>query len=162
MTLEQFVLRFLHRVIIKGLTLKVGVLEKNNQRNEEGITNADLAYIHENGTIHIPPRPFLEESFLDAFYQVEIKNKTIQYFFECIGQEAVKEIRKTIESSIPPPLADSTLEKRLHTPGISDRAKEWTEKEIGNRIEGNTTLTAVPLIVTEQLINSIGYEIVSH
>lgn len=141
---------------LASYTLKIGILSKNAHREGSPLNNPTLAYIQEE------TRPFMLpglENAKDKIVQAH-RGKTPLQFLEYVGQTVVDEIKAVIESGIPPPLSANTLKNRLETSGISARARQGTKEEIAYRQEtGKLGMHAIPLIVTEQLINSIGYEI---
>jgi hypothetical protein len=146
----------------EGSSVKVGVLEgeKDARVNEPtGITNTQLAAIHEYGSParNIPERSFLRAT-LDAnrdAYNAFIAQLVSHIFagklsvaraLGMVGLKVVADIRARIRKGIAPPLADSTLWRKV--------AKG--RKGRGKRNRGKS----VPLIDTGQLINSITHAVV--
>jgi hypothetical protein len=142
----------------EGSTVKVGVLAgtpKELRENEPtGITNVQLAAIHEYGS---PARNIPERSFLRATvdanrgaYNGLIAQMTGLIFdgkltvgraLSLLGLKVVADVRARIRKGISPALADSTLRRKLAKGGPGR----------GKRNRGKS----VPLIDTGQLINSI-------
>ena len=128
----------------------VGVpAEKGQRRDGEGMTNAALAYVHDNGSAaaNIPARPFMVPGIQDArdpivaslragaVQALKGKPAAVERALHIAGLRAQSSIRAKINSGIEPELADSTLEAR--------------------RARGRTGTK--PLIDTGQLRNSINY-----
>jgi hypothetical protein len=108
----------------------VGVPEETTDvRNEDGkeyITNASLAYIHDNGAPEagIPARPFMVpgiEAVQDRLTRQLRRAATVAFNTRAPGRRARAahgrpdgqlSIQKTIQQGIPPPLADATLRAR--------------------------------------------------
>lgn len=131
----------------------VGVPGETNSREEpgEGMNNASLAYIHENGApaANIPARPFMQPGVDDA------KKKIVHHFelaakramtgddafvergLHAAGMVTQSAMRKRINEGPPPALAKSTLAAR------KARGRQSTK----------------PLVDTGQLRNSINYVI---
>lgn len=140
--------------------LSVGVIKENADRKEGDINNAVLAYIQENGTNTIPPRPFMRSAFEAALDEVKLKNYDWGRYLDKLGKVSVKKMREEIYGGIPPPLADETLELRLQNPDLSPLARSLTHEEISARAMGAPhSMHAIPLIATGQLYNSLGYTV---
>jgi hypothetical protein len=151
---------------LKNLTRRdvlVGVTEATAQRKKEAtaqrkkgqVTNAMLAYVHDNGSplAHIPPRPFMQPGIMNA------KDDIAKYFGEAgkaaldgkpelmtkaltaAGLSAQKSIRKRIQTGPFTPLKPATI-----------RARKSKHKS-----RSNTSVT--PLIDTSQMLQSISFEI---
>ncbi|MCX5516230.1 hypothetical protein C3941_19770 [Kaistia algarum] len=138
---------------IKSLTqsrVLVGVPAGETERQDgEPITNAALAYIHDNGApeANIPARPFMRPGIESAEGSIANKMKagavkTLQGDKEAVDQTmmavgliAQSSIKSKINEGIPPPLAPNTL---------ADRRRRGRTGEI-------------PLIDTGQLRNSINF-----
>lgn len=150
----------------------VGVPAENSSRpptpgEPAGMTNAALAYIHDNGApeANIPARPFMVPGIKNAMPKVEgIMLKMAQYAlkgstaqvnagFERVGFECVNSITTLIRAGIAPPLAEMTLRKRLAKGDIK------AQYELNRRAAGYgaTTQLVKPLIDTAEMLKSITY-----
>jgi hypothetical protein len=146
----------------EGSSVKVGVLEgeKEARQNEpSGITNTQLAAIHEYGSParNIPERSFLRAT-LDANRQAynALISQLVGLIFDgkltvpralgMLGLKVVADIRARIRKGIAPPLSPRTLRLKLLKGGAGR----------GRRNRGKS----VPLIDTGQLINSITHLVV--
>ena len=150
----------------------VGVPSDETDRQESGaMTNATLAYIHDNGSPaqNIPARPFMRpgidnakerlakvfkrgaERILDGDQNAEMEA------LHAAGLIAQASIRAVINAGIAPPLADSTLRARMR----KRRGRIGARLELESRAAGNPAGMAnvKPLIDTGQLRNSINYVI---
>ena len=167
------------RKSLEGLTRQevlVGVPESTTTRKEDAgvlpITNAVLAYIHDNGApeANIPARPFMIPGMNDAKPPVtealfRVAKKTlfgaspldINKGLHRAGLEASTSIKRKIREGIPPPLADSTLRDRLRR--AKGRKAEKLELEL--RAAGWTPSVdfVKPLIDTAGMLNSVTYVI---
>lgn len=88
----------------KQYLLEVGVVSDNKRRDDEGVTNAELMFIHENGAPlqNIPKRPVLSISIdyiermkvfnnnLDKAFNVYFKSSKIEDFEEQLNVLALK------------------------------------------------------------------------
>ena len=129
----------------------VGVPESKAPRKDEPITNAALAYIHENGSParNIPARPFLRPGIAMVKGEIvkllqEVASKALDgkkdmalSYLKRVGFAAVKGVQAKITDGPFAPLAQSTLASRR------SRGFKGTK----------------PLIVTGQLRRSITYVI---
>lgn len=157
----------------------VGVPEEATERPEspddEGkeITNAALAYIHDNGApeANIPARPFMIPGIEDG--QERITNQLtltarsvllrkqgtpadiIQRRLTAVGLTAVSAIQRRIRQGIPPPLADYTLRQR------AARGRKGAQQELDNRNAGQepSMSLATPLMDTNEMLKSISFVI---
>jgi hypothetical protein len=143
---------------LKNLTRRdvlVGVPEATAQRKKGQVTNAMLAYVHDNGSplAHIPPRPFMQPGIMNA------KDDIAKYFGEAgkaaldgkpelmtkaltaAGLSAQKSIRKRIQTGPFTPLKPATI-----------RARKSKHKS-----RSNTSVT--PLIDSGQLLAAINFVI---
>jgi hypothetical protein len=141
----------------------VGVPEDEAARDTGDITNAQLAYIHENGSParNIPARPFLvpgvssvqeriERRLLQAGQQAMQSNGLgAERALMAAGQEAVTGVRAMIDSNIPPPTQKALRAKRVLQSGVS-RTKKQLERIMDDA-------ESVALIDTGQLRASITY-----
>jgi hypothetical protein len=103
----------------------VGVPREGSQR-QGAISNAALAYIHDNGAPEagIPPRPFMKPGIKDASEKIKAHMKqagqaalhgraeAVERAFHAVGLTAVSSIQAVIRARIPPLLAESTLAAR--------------------------------------------------
>ncbi len=154
------------------LDVLVGVPEENADREDdgekkEGITNASLAYIHDNGApeVNIPARPFMVPGMNDAKPEITpVLVKMAQYAiagnhlkvdegFERVGMVCVKHIQKRITDGIPPPLSERTLQARAR------KGRKGAQKELDQRGQGLPPGMALakPLIDTGEMLKSITY-----
>lgn len=133
---------------LSNLELLVGVPKENDARKEEGMNNATLAYIHDNGSPanNIPARPFMKPGIqavrgkLNDKLKLAAKNamtsaESADRQLHVAGLIAQSSIRNTINEGIAPALQDSTIAARKR------RGRTGTK----------------PLIDTGQLRNSITY-----
>ena len=148
----------------------VGVPSEEATRNDsKEITNAFLAYIHDNGSParNIPARPFMRPGIAAAKSDViramrQGADKVLSgeagagsQALHKAGLIAQLKIRATINDGIPPPLADGTLKGRIR----SRRGVKGASAELASRKAGNAASLglAKPLVKTGQLRNSINY-----
>lgn len=150
----------------------VGFPEESADRPSEGggkqsITNAALAYIHDNGApeARIPARPFMIPAIESVKPQVtKTLARAAQYAlageankvdegFERVGMLAVKAIRDTINAGIPPALAESTVRARAR------RGRKGAQEELNRRDAGHgaSLQLAKPLIDTAEMLKSSNY-----
>ncbi len=145
--------------------------KKDPEAEESDLTNAALAYIHDNGApeVNIPARPFMGPGIAAAQTKLirVAKNmgqqvlsapdpKTVvEQGYHMMGLVAQSSIRAVINSGIDPPLADRTLRER------AARGRKGAKKELANRAKGMPagTKLAKPLIDTGQLRNAVNYVI---
>lgn len=156
---------------LADLQILVGVPEDQTQREDDqvGMTNAALAYIHDNGAPEqsIPPRPFMLPGIESVKPELERRLKKMAKTVvtdqvgvmaaqaTAIGLRAKVAIQNKINEGIPPPLAESTLRQR------ASRGRKGAQEELKSRREGNPagTILAKPLIDTAQMRNSVNYVI---
>lgn len=153
----------------------VGFPEESTDRDpsaEEpaGITNASLAYIHDNGQPerNIPARPFMLPGMEEAADPVAnilgnlAKNLltgkgkvTADQGLHRAGLKAQATIRRKINEGIPPPLSEVTLRRR------AAKGRKGAKKELLLRAQGEAPSTqfAKPLIDTAQMRNALTYVI---
>lgn len=150
----------------------VGFPEDSTEREEEGgakapITNAALAYIHDNGApeVKIPARSFMVPAIDSVKPQVtNILKKAAEYGlqgnqdkveegFERVGMLGVKAIRDTINAGVPPALADSTVKARARK-GRKGAQAELNRRDAGY---GASLQLAKPLIDTAEMLKSSNY-----
>lgn len=131
-------------------SVRVGVLGDEKPREEGGLSNVQVATIHEFGAGRIPERSFIRATFdaqRQAYFTLAARlagalydgKTTVEKALGLMGMKMVADIRAHIRAGIAPPLAESTLRRR--------RAKG----RVGAKGE------PVALIDTSQLINSITY-----
>lgn len=143
--------------VVKGMSalnsdVLVGVPNDKTERKEadsEGMNNATLAYIHDNGSpaANIPARPFMRPGIEEARDKIvsalrtgakqalQGKEQGVERALNIAGLTAQSSIRGTINEGIGPELADSTLAARRA------RGRKGTK----------------PLVDTGQLRNAINY-----
>ena len=144
---------------------------KSVRKEDPAITNASLAYIHDNGApeANIPARPFMREGIRLAekgitnglwntakkVVQPEGTTADINAGLSVAGIRAVNGIRKRINEGIPPPLSDRTLAAR------AARGRTGAMWELAWRAAGAPAGTdlAKPLIDTGQLRNAVTFVI---
>ena len=97
-----------------------------DEGGDEGITNAYLAYLHDNGApeANIPARPFMAPALKSVEDKIKRQFKAIakqaldgdagsvERGFHTVGLTAQLAIQNTINSNIGPPLAPRTLSAR--------------------------------------------------
>lgn len=149
----------------------VGFPDETAERTREdglptAVTNASLAYIHDNGAPeqNIPARPFMIPGIADA--KDRLANKLAQLAkavvqgkdvvaqgFTQVGLIAQASIRAKINEGVPPPLSEATLRDRAR------RGRKGAAEELANRAQGlpPSTDLAKPLVDTGQLRNAVNY-----
>lgn len=164
---------------ITGLTqtqVFVGVPREKDTRDDGPISNASLAYLHENGSLDgkLPARPFMKpgieavkariESELKKTGQLALKSKnpklTVEKGLTRIGLIAVNSIRAKISEGIPPPLAESTIKGRIRrVKGRKRRARIQAALDAGTPAsrQGGVEGVFTPLILSGQLRNAITF-----
>jgi hypothetical protein len=109
-----------------GTTLAVGLVGKaaNKKHPRSGETLEDIAIINEFGAGNVPERPFLRGTILKnkkkyrKFVRDRIlrgallKKRSTKKAVNDLGKEAVKDVRRMIDSKIPPPNAPSTVDAK--------------------------------------------------
>lgn len=155
-----------------GSRVAVGWPESTTSRKDDsGLTNAELAYIHDNGApeAHIPARPMLDPGIrksqaaitkrLEKAAQAALdgKRSEIDNQLAAVGLIASASIKNLIVEGIAPPLATSTIEGRLRRhPGRAGEAEELRVRaETGLPGTGNVT----PLVDTGALKNAVSYAV---
>lgn len=145
------------------LDVLVGV-PYDGEREEDGISNAELGRIHEDGSPanNLPDRPHLIPGVKNA------EEKTAQYFKAAVnkaldndltgakhelvkaGMNADQEVKQIIQSGELAPLAMSTLEKG------ANKGRQSDEAEMVGRVAGmNPNTFRKPLILTQEYLKSI-------
>lgn len=103
--------------------VRVGIPADNDSREEGGVTNAQLGYIHEFGEplVNIPARPHLAPGVRDATPEINARLRAagvaaltgqgakVAANLEAAGMAGVKGVQARIRSNIPPP-----TKKRTH------------------------------------------------
>lgn len=154
---------------LADLQVLVGVPADETERDddESGLTNAALAYIHDNGAPEesIPPRPFMRPGIESIKPEIQRRmakmakaavtsnEDVMAQQATALGLRAKLAIQNQINEGIPPPLADSTLRRR------ASKGREGAKEELKRRREGEApgTELAKPLIDSAQMRNSINY-----
>lgn len=152
----------------------VGFPEDTTERDDDGdkdLTNAELAYIHDNGApeANIPARPFmipgiaaaegrLAETMLAGgrrVLQSKHPHLEVEPALHTVGLVAQAAIRSKINEGVPPPLAEATLHDRAR------RGRKGAKMELERRSRGEAPSTefAKPLIDTGQMRNAVNYAI---
>lgn len=154
----------------------VGFPEDTTAREDlgvQGITNAALGYIHDNGAPeqNIPARPFMVPAMADAQEPVsemlgQLAEKVvrtnnpllIERGLHIVGMRAELAIKNKINEGIPPPLADRTLRERNRR---TKKGSKSAQKEMARRAQGLAPSTefAKPLIDTGAMRNAVKYVI---
>lgn len=156
----------------------VGFPEETTERGDEesggasGITNAALAYIHDNGMPeqNIPQRQFMAPAMEEAREAITDKlGQTLRAVIRTGGDIGKVEqgmhqvgligklaIQNKINEGIPPPLADSTLQARA-AKGRKGAALELKLRKKG--LAAASTVLAKPLVDTAQMRNAANYAI---
>ncbi len=146
----------------------VGVPDpKTDRKSGEPITNAQLAYIHDNGSPvnNIPARPFMRPGIKDAQDKIDLRMKKaaeaalsgspsgVDNELASAGLVAQNSIKSKINSGDFVPLALSTLRAR------AARGRKGAKAELESRAAGNppNPENARPLIDTGQMRNAITY-----
>lgn len=132
------------RAMTQNTVLDVGVFGSAAPRQGGGLTNPEIAMVHEFGSpvANIPERSFLR-STMDtnrAKYTKEIQRiatkifdgKTAYAAMNLLGMRAANDVKNTIRAHVPPPLQPETVARK-----------------------GSST----PLIDTGQVINSITWKL---
>lgn len=160
----------------------VGFPEDTTQRTadsveEQGITNASLAYIHDNGAPeqNIPARPFMVPGIEAAKEKITDKlAQTVKTVSQGKGTDVVEKgliqagliaqsaIRAKITEGIPPPLAPATIRSRRQSRQTKSR-RESEEQYMHLEGQGidedflQGALGIIPLINTGQLRNAVNF-----
>jgi|SRR5215469_886760 len=135
---------------------------KNKRDDNVPVNNATLGYIHETGApaANIPARPFLSPGVRNSQrewrpYMTRAGHLAFagqmdaaEHAWHAAGMKAVEGVKDRIESNIPPPLAQATVDaRRIRSTGSSYRRKATTASD------------TTALIDTAQMINSVSYVI---
>lgn len=162
----------------------VGVPREKADRkgdSEQGMNNATLAYIHDNGSPaqNISARPFMKPGiknvqptisifFKQAAFAAAHGNATgVERALTKVGLTAQASIRNRIGEGIPPPLKPGTILNRNRSRGTASKRK--SEKDYAALVESGAQAAGmsqaqmqsaagiIPLVNTGQLRNSISY-----
>lgn len=145
------------KALARGDTyVKAGVLGDAEHTGGDGITNVELAVIHEFGSPsnNIPERSFIRSTFEanKAFYQAALRagiNRVMDgqgsfaRMLGMLGAKMAADMKKTIVAGIDPPTSPATTARKL--------AKSYAGAAAGD---------PKPLIDTGQLLSSITWEVV--
>lgn len=163
--------------VLTDVEVLVGFPEDTSGRDggegaEQGITNAALAYIHDNGMPeqNIPQRAFMGPALEESGPALEVKLaqilkavirkggdvSTVEAGMHQVGLIAKLAIQNKINEGIPPPLADSTLMKRA-AKGRKGAALELKLRRKG--LAAPSSVLAKPLVDTGQMRNATNYAI---
>ena len=163
---------------LTGKAVYVGIPEAENPRQEEEMNNARLGYIHEFGSplVNIPARPFLIPGVKNVEKETgaELKkaadaalagdSQLADQKLNRVGIIASNEVKRVLNSNLPPPLKPNTVRNRFRNRGTkTHRDNEILYMQL---IAGGTEPGAaqdqagiVALVDTGQLRNSITYVI---
>lgn len=137
------------------------------------ITNAALAYIHDNGApeVNIPARPFMKPAIEEAQDKItaqlvrvaklamapkeQRRGATARGLMDAVGLAAQRAVVAKINEGVPPPLADYTLKQR------AKRGRKGAQQELDQRAQGLPPGTdlAKPLVDTAAMRNACTYVI---
>lgn len=153
--------------------------ERKEDEDQDPVTNAALAYIHDNGmpSENIPARPFMLPAMDESKDRVEASllsmsrkatnpktervEEAIHQGFHRVGLIAQAALRAKINEGIPPPLSEVTLRARAHRGGKGKNlgSRKGALQELENRARGEnpSTLLAKPLVDTAQMRNAASY-----
>lgn len=160
-------------LLLAGVEVLAGFPEDTTDREDAesvGITNASLAYIHDQGAPeqNIPARPFMDPAMESAAPKLEAKLSqvlkavlrgegadTVERGMQQVGMIAKLSIQNTINAGIDPALADSTLRARAR------KGRNGAQEELNRRAKGEAPSTAFakPLVDTGELRNAASYAI---
>jgi hypothetical protein len=142
--------------------------ERKEVEGDEDMTNAALAYIHDNGMPeqNIPQRQFMRPAINEVMPTVRRKMlglakkvaggsnaDEVEKGFHSVGLTVQRAIRAKLNEGIPPPLSDRTLRER------AARGREGAMWELAWRDAGAPpgVELAKPLIDTAQMRNAVNY-----
>lgn len=141
----------------------------------EDLTNATLAYIHDNGApeANIPARPFMAPGIKDVEEKLADKlgeilkavligkgTAVVERGLIQVGTIAALGIQKKINEGIPPPLSDYTLRQRMkNNRKNGGGARKGAKEELDRRGRGEAPSTefAKTLVDTAQMRNATTY-----
>lgn len=156
--------------LVASVEVLVGVpADKTDRDDGTPLTNAALAYIHDQGSpeAHIPQREFMRPGIAAAQEDIEkglsgalkagMRGNTLraEQALIAVGTRAAMAIRNKIDEGVPPPLADYTVRKR------AARGRKGAKLEMANRAAGQAPAMdlAKPLVDTGEMRKSITYAI---
>jgi hypothetical protein len=162
---------------LTGKAVYVGIPEADATRNDDAeMNNARLGYIHEFGSplANIPARPFLipgvnnveketgEQLGKAAKAALDGDSKLADQMLNRAGVVVSNEVKRVINSNIPPPLKPRTVRDRYKTRGTKGRRDNEIlyMQLIGQGMEpaaAQDQAGIIALIDTGQLRNSITY-----
>ena len=136
--------RLLTKASRRGPAVGVGAQAAEAKADHDGITNAELAAVHEFGKGNAPERSFLRSTFDENLrdYDRELTaiakrtydgSASLEGDLLLLGESMRSDVIQKIRSSIPPPLKSATVARK----------------------KGETT----PLIDTGQLLNAISVQV---
>ena len=149
----------------------VGFPEDTTERKDgDALTNAELAYIHDNGApeANIPARPFMIPAITENSDKIAtalgnaakaiLRDKgplSVQQGLTRAGIVAVTAIKRKINEGIPPPLSDYTLRQRAR------KGRKGAKKELELRAQGEAPSMefAKPLVDSGQMRNAANFVI---
>lgn len=111
-----------------GQGVSVGIHPDKNRRKEGGITNTEIAIIHEYGDRNNPERSFMRRSLarraparlrINEMFRAGVPDVlrgklTARGLNDDIGKMMVDAVRQTIDSTVPPPNKPSTVKQKGH------------------------------------------------
>jgi phage gpG-like protein len=143
-----------------GVTGQAATEQHDDEDGAAPLTNVDLAVIHEFGTATIPPRPFINGTFIlhrdeyirrlrELLPKVYEGRTTIPVMLEIVGMQMARDMRNRMVdgAGIPPPLAESTIARKRASGAWNKRGKA-------------ANVDPRPLVDTGRLRNSITHEVV--
>lgn len=133
---------------VGDLVLQIGV--RDSSRAGDGISNAELASIHEFGTEHVPERSFIRSTMdehreeyariLAAEARKVIEGKrTPALSMDLMGQKVASDMQRKIEQGVPPPNADSTIKRKGSSKPLVDSGQlknAITYRVVNGRVAG--------------------------
>ena len=163
-------------MLLADTEVLAGFPEDKTEREPElgepaGITNASLAYIHDNGApeSNIPARPFMGPAMEEARERAANKlgqilravltkggdAHMVEQAMHQVGLIAQTAIKNTINAGVPPPLAPATLRARAR------KGRKGAALELLSRSKGYAPAMdfAKPLVDTAKMINAASYAI---
>ena len=165
--------------LLSQLEVLVGVPAANADEGRESgePSNAQLAYIHDNGApeANIPARPFMRPGIESARGPITEKlSQTMRAVLRGGGMEKVEQgltqvgivaavaVQSFINEGVPPPLAEATLRARMRKGRRGGGgARQGAAQELDRRWDGQAPSVefAKPLVDTAAMRNSITYAI---
>lgn len=116
---------FIRRLKTDQVEISVGVFENKDVRTRGrnlDLTNTQIAIFNEFGAGPNPPRPFLRPTLVKhavKYMRMMAKAyttylKTGKRTFSDLGKTAAEDVRATIDSVVPPPNAQRTVDRKGH------------------------------------------------